>query len=1241
MSPNRSSRRGRAHGVLVALLCIAVVGLLGLIVALFQRGTTDESDAAAGRSIPPQKWLELESLKNQGVAMLENALPLESQGPLQALVEQLPGEPLGNRDLAIAAIMAVGLEAKPAAGVNPADAKQERLDRAVTLTQSLIGADPDQVVARVLAARAAKQADRDQEALSHLESATDVDAERPYVWYELYALTRDNPQRAPQNQAALAKALELAPDNLFLIKEMLLVQLAAEDASIVDTLNAMWEHGGFMAEGIRQRVRVEMKDLIDSAIAAVKNDQWRDATRFTRLLVNSVTSQSAPQADQRRIDRDVLEFVLEDFSPATLNRAPSAEQPQPVAVTFKPLPDSAALNELTDVLDLEVADFDLDDKLELVVLRTGTAEVFEQADDGTWARSLQHQVGDGYTRLLLADFDADAPRDALSHVRTNRRSNETSEAPVKDPSPQKPAEVTTVCPAADLDVIVYGPGGCQVLRNDEEGEKRVLNPVEQESEFSALREVLAILPTEADHDGDLDLVISSEAGISIWSNRGNLTFADISSRSMLPPSGMRATGLAAVDWDRDVDLDVIVLSGDPAQQSGYLEGLRHGELRWRSFDAEVQVATANDLVLLDADRRATWRMASAGEAGLHLITARSGSPGSIEVSSTAAILDAPQEGVRSLDYDNDGALDLLSWSSDKLQLFYGDSETFTAAPEALQADYTGVTDAVTVDIDTDGDLDIVLVVADGVQILENQGGNKNNWLSVELRAQAIEEGQQNFSKRVNQYGLGSLIEARSGPYYRARVAQSPTTHFGLGQIVGADSVRVIWTNGVPQHVIDPAANQYICEEQELKGSCPYLYTWDGEKFVFYTDCLWSAPIGLQFAEGVFAPSRAWEYLAISGDKLKPRDGRYSLQITEELWEAGYFDEVQLIAVDHPEDVQIFSNEKVGPAEIAEHKVFTVRHPRSPVAARDQHGQNVLSYVEKQDGEFLKAYERKFAQGLTEPHTLELDLGDLKGAEQVTLYLTGWIFPSDTSLNVAGSQNPTLPKPSPPSLSVPNTGGHWQQVIPYMGFPGGKTKTIAVDLSGKFLTDDFRVKIDTNFEICWDAAFVTVDEASAPYRRTPLKLTDADLHYRGFSRIVSGSGNGPDDYLYSEVSKAPKWPPMQGMFTRYGDVQELVAATDDPMVVMGAGDEMTLNFAAPDEAPPPGWKRDFLLYNVGWDKDADLNTVYGQTAEPLPFNSMSGYPYRADEAYPQTAKHLEYLQRYQTRRQPARAFWSSN
>jgi hypothetical protein len=227
---------------------------------------------------------------------------------------------------------------------------------------------------------------------------------------------------------------------------------------------------------------------------------------------------------------------------------------------------------------------------------------------------------------------------------------------------------------------------------------------------------------------------------------------------------------------------------------------------------------------------------------------------------------------------------------------------------------------------------------------------------------------------------------------------------------------------------------------------------------------------------------------------------------------------------------------------------------------------------------------------------------------------------------------------PPALWVPDAAGEWREVRPFMGFPGGKTKTIAVDLSGLFASGNSRLRIVTNMEFYWDHAFFTADEEPVEVQLIPLALASADLHFRGRSRQYWVPGNGPDRFDYQSVTPTPGWPAMEGRFTRYGPVAELLQDVDDHMAVIGSGDEITLEFALPDKPLPPGWKRDFLLHNTGWDKDANLNTISGQTVEPLPFNSMSGYPYTGEESYPDTPRHRAYLKKYQTRTQNPMLFW---
>ena len=122
-----------------------------------------------------------------------------------------------------------------------------------------------------------------------------------------------------------------------------------------------------------------------------------------------------------------------------------------------------------------------------------------------------------------------------------------------------------------------------------------------------------------------------------------------------------------------------------------------------------------------------------------------------------------------------------------------------------------------------------------------------------------------------------------------------------------------------------------------------------------------------------------------------------------------------------------------------------------------------------------------------------------------------------------------------------------------------------------------------------------------------------------------------------MAEAP-WNPFLGRYTRYGAVDNLLEGTDDRLVVMATGDEVTVTFSGRGLPPlKPGWKRDFFLYARGYAKDGEPNTAYYRTVEPLPFYEMVNYPYGppygAQQHYPNTPEQRRYLREYETR--PAR------
>ena len=528
------------------------------------------------------------------------------------------------------------------------------------------------------------------------------------------------------------------------------------------------------------------------------------------------------------------------------------------------------------------------------------------------------------------------------------------------------------CPAADLDLVVHGDGGMVLLENvlDAAGGTRTLRPFAGEGPTGASHAAVA---ADLDADGYLDLVAGGDAGLRLWRNLGKGAFVPWPGQAdVAVAGGVRA--LVALDWDRDVDVDVMV-GGDGG--AGWLENLLHGQFRLGALPggAAEAVGPVAALDVVDGDADGAWDLLLAGPRGARDLRSRRGATGIVRTAAEprAPFAAAAATGIGAFDYDNDGVLDAALVGPGGLELLRGAPDgTFVEAA----APATGAAAALdAADLDADGDLDLAVATADGVTILENRGGNANHWIDVALEAQQIKGSGVTASGRVNAHGLGSLLELKAGDRYQPRPVRRRTTHFGLGALAEADVVRVAWINGVPQNVIRPPADALFCEEQILLGSCPYLYVWDGERFVFATDLLWGAPLGLQRSEGVLMPSRPREWLKID-PPMVPRGGRYELRVTEELWEAAYFDSLRLHVVDHPADVAVYSNEKVGPAEIAPFRIHAVRSPIAPRSARDGAGGDVHAEIAAVDGRFAPTIRGKLRQGLVRENVLDLDFGTI-------------------------------------------------------------------------------------------------------------------------------------------------------------------------------------------------------------------------------------------------------------------------
>ena len=707
-----------------------------------------------------------------------------------------------------------------------------------------------------------------------------------------------------------------------------------------------------------------------------------------------------------------------------------------------------------------------------------------------------------------------------------------------------------------------------------------------------------------DHDYDLDLFLLGEHS-ALLRNDGNSTFEDYTSR--FPFAAGRAVD--AVTFRVVPDTKTFDLAVSYADRTGVLY---RDQLRgvYEATPLDAIPAKATGLRALDFDNDGWIDLAASTAEGVEVASNRKGK---FEAQTTAA-----SGAFVFSDVENRGYVDLISGGTVYANLGLDRLATPVSHPGLI----SGVAWA-EADFDSDGRSDLAAVASDGgVHLLMNRTTGKNTWLRVSLA------GVKNLKTAP-----GTEVEVKAGNLYQKKSYDGTPLVFGLADNRQVDTIRVSWANGMIQNQTNETAGRAlaIVEAPRLSGSCPMIFTWNGRGFQFITDVLGVAPLGASSGDGHYFPVDHDEYVRIPGEALVPVDGNYRVRITEELHEVSYLDQVRLLAVDHAAGTEIFTNEKFKSPPFPEFRLFGVQRRIFPVAARDGQGRDVLPQLLRHDQVYAKGFEHNSA-GVAELHSLTLDFGTSAApGNRAVLALDGWVDWADGSTFYGASQGRDRELVFP-YLQVRDAAGNWKTVIEDMGIPAGKPKTIVVDLTGRFLSSSREVRIVTNLCLYWDQIFLSEDAAPPPVRITPVGARSADVRLRGFSRaVIDPRREQPESFEYAHWTPEARWNQTPGSYTRYGDVRELVENADDRFVIMGAGDELQLQFAATGLPPlTPGQRRDFLLLVDGWAKDSDANTAFSQSVGPLPFHAMSRYPYPATEHYPDDSIHHSYQKTYNTR-----------
>ena len=320
----------------------------------------------------------------------------------------------------------------------------------------------------------------------------------------------------------------------------------------------------------------------------------------------------------------------------------------------------------------------------------------------------------------------------------------------------------------------------------------------------------------------------------LFRNNGNGTFTDMSQESGIADSPGKSFGAVATDINNDGLMDLFVANdtmpnflfvnkgNGKFEESGLGAGVAYGEAgtprSGMGVDAEDYDGDGwQDLFVANIDQEFFSLYHNQKDLTF------TDEPG--EIAPSTQLLSG--WGLKFFDYDNDGDPDLLLANGhpddmietkaarvkyrEPLLIFENTGKGYRNVSAQSGAVFTrnfparGLTLG---DFDNDGDSD-VLVSNNGEAplLLRNEGGNRNNWLGLQLVA-----------KQSNPGAVGAVINWQAGSLKRSRLktaggsylaSHDPREILGIGSAAKIDYVEIRWPSGKVEKLKDPPINRYL------------------------------------------------------------------------------------------------------------------------------------------------------------------------------------------------------------------------------------------------------------------------------------------------------------------------------------------------------------------------------------------------------------------------------------------------
>lgn len=706
---------------------------------------------------------------------------------------------------------------------------------------------------------------------------------------------------------------------------------------------------------------------------------------------------------------------------------------------------------------------------------------------------------------------------------------------------------------------------------------------------------------DADHDGDLDIfIVNADGPNELLNNNRNGTFRPLAKKYGLEGNGNTARSVVITDLDADRDADIIVINSQPPHDV-YINHLLWKYTPAKNLDAfrsaKITAAAAADvdtdgfteLYTMNTNQTITrWKPGRSGKWQGSLIKTAG-----IPASRNFALADIDGDGVQDVTVCGKNGWWTASFdhSFSKLEPIFSSKKslhawTFISTPAGPA--FTGWKPGAS-------------------PLLWSPGPGRFNFAMLSFTGRKGSGSQW----RSNASGIGSRLSFRVGSRWTVtdtfRVGPGPgqslqPVNAGLHGASAIDFVAIDWSDGVFQTELglDAGKLHKINETQRQLSSCPVIFAWNGKTYEFISDFLGVGGIGYAIGPGEYSEPRPWENFMLPLGLLKEKNNRIMIKLTEPMEEVAYMDAVRLKAYDLPQGWSMALDERMGilgPAPTGKPVFYS--QSVLPVKAINNRGEDVTALITKRD---LKAapvgkIDRRFIGMLERGHVITLTFpGSLDRFEgRPVLVADGWVEYPYSQTSFAAWQAKAVYEA--PTIEVKDSQGKWRVLLEQFGYPAGMPRRMSVPLP-KLPAGTREIRIRTNQEIYWDRLAVVFARECPGVDVRELPLRFARLEQVGYPERPDLPQRLP---YYDFDKRKPLWDTrlLEGYYTKFGEIGELLEAKDNALAIFGAGEGIHLEFESLPPPPAKNTTRVYVLETQGWCKDIDLYTNTGQTIEPVP------------------------------------------